>query len=152
MNLTSEKKKQKNKKFIKFYKKGYNDMTSLYLSGELKHYICSLEMEYIELGYNLEYQCLAIKINNEERGYTIYNGKGHLKDSIASTALYRCLCKIFQGIELCTPYEVVFLDEYTLAMTNGTFKEKEINLNDIVFTWFSEEKYKHEKKPRVATN
>ncbi|MGF9891061.1 hypothetical protein ABEX78_20605 [Priestia megaterium] len=148
MNLTAERKKSENKKFIKFNKTGYDDMTSLYLSAGLKEQIKSSEMEYIELGYNLEHKLLAIKINST-KGFCVYNGSGKLKPAIASTTIFRYLINLLPEIELCTPYQLVKVDEETLAMSIFQETKQKINFKKINITWIEESKYKRKKRPIV---
>ena len=148
MNLPGERKKSENNKFIKFNKAGYDDMTSLYLSAGLKEHIKSLEMEYIELGYNLEHKLLAIKINST-KGFRVYNGSGKLKPAIASTTLFRYLINLLPEIELCTPYQLVKVDEETLTVSISENTKQKINSNKINITWIEESKYKRKKRPIV---
>lgn len=148
MNLTAERKKSENNKFIKFNKAGYDDMTSLYLSAGLKEHIKSLEMEYIELGYNLEHKLLAIKINST-KGFSVYNGNGKLKPAIASTTLFRYLINLLPEIELCTSYQLVKVDEETLTMSITKDAKQKINSKKIDITWIDESKYKRKKRPLV---
>jgi len=148
VNLPGERKKSENNKFIKFNKAGYDDMTSLYLSAGLKEHIKSLEMEYIELGYNLEHKLLAIKINST-KGFRVYNGSGKLKPAIASTTLFRYLINLLPEIELCTPYQLVKVDEETLTVSISENTKQKINSNKINITWIEESKYKRKKRPIV---
>ncbi|QJX80453.1 hypothetical protein [Priestia megaterium] len=148
MNLTVERKKSENKKFIKFNKAGYDDMTSLYLSAGLKEHIKSLGMEYIEIGFNLEHKLLAIKINST-KGFCVYNGSGKLKPAIASTTLFRYLMNLLPEMELCTPYQLVKVDEETLTMSISEDTKQKINPQKINLTWIEESKYKRKKRPIV---
>ncbi|MED4285303.1 hypothetical protein P4679_25610 [Priestia megaterium] len=148
MNLTAERKESENKKFIKFNKTGYDDMTSLYLSAGLKEYIKSLGMEYIELGFNLEHKLLAIKFNST-KGFCVYNGNRKLKPSIASTTLFRYLINLLPEIELCTPYQLVEVDEETLVISISKDTKLKINPKKINITWIEESKYKRKKRPIV---
>ena len=148
MNLTAERKKSENKKFIKFNKAGYDDMTSLYLSAGLKEHIKSLGMEYIEIGFNLEHKLLTIKINST-KGFCVYNGSGKLKPSIASTTLFRYLINLLPEIELCIPYHLAKVNEETFAMSISIDTKHKLNSENINFTWIEENKYKRKKRQFV---
>ncbi|MDU9693901.1 hypothetical protein O0Q50_22225 [Priestia aryabhattai] len=144
MNFTLENKNPKEKMFIKFNKAGYEDMTSLYLSSGLREFIKYLEMDYIELGYNLDYKVLAVKINRT-KGLRVCNDNGKLKAAVATTTLLRYLINLLPEIKLCTTYNLVKVDKDILAMNTSLIDAKKVNPKNLCFTWIEENRYKRKK-------
>lgn len=151
MSLNLERKKPKEKLFLKFNEVGYDDMTSLYLSSGIKEFIRSLEMEYIEIGFNLEHKIMAIRVN-KTKGFCVYNRSEKIKASIATTTLFRYLVKFLPEIKLCTAYHLVKVDRETLAMSTSLLDPKhKINPKNVCFTWVEESKYKRKERQRIET-
>lgn len=115
--------------FIKFYSKGYNDMTALYLSSEFKHYIIENGYTYVQTEVIRGLNALVLRLNKDKKGVCLLNRRGHYKDTIASTELYRKLSEKIPNIELSTVYNAIQIDEFSFVMwmdRKSNYNEKEL--------------------------